>query len=524
MSHLHVDDHPRTAGSEIRRVRALRLMIVVLIPIAIWTVVGLIWLWPGNVSAHVQQDVSQYSVKGMTIPTGRITKVEEVSCQGKTGSTPGQADQNGCANLTVRVLNGVDEGKQVQVTLTQAQFSSGASVGQKVKLFRLPGAQGQPATFQFSDFDRGLPLIVLAIAFAAVVVVVARWRGFAALVGLAFAGFILVEFMFPALVSGTNPLLAGLIGSSAIMFVVLYAAHGFSTRTTTALIGTLFGLLLTAGLGWGVTRWAHLTGVATEDDYLLAASAPDMTLSSVVLCGIIVAGLGVLNDVTITQASAVWELAESDPHQKNLFARAMRIGRDHVASSVYTIAFATAGAGLAALLLITVYGLPLHQVAQTEALSEEIIRTLVGAIGLVLAMPLTTLIGVAVVRAGGVGEKKPAPTPASAAAVPVAGAAGATRESPRVPVRPMAATTAPMDDRETTMLPRIRRAAQSEQPEQPEPAARIDQPREAAAGTGSDDQRRRSRRARQDDESFNFTDLRADDDDDDDQPRGRRWR
>lgn len=504
MTHVHGDDHSPTAGSEIRRVRALRLMIVVLIPIAIWTVVGLIWLWPGNVSAHIQQDVSQYSVKGMTIPTGEITKVEATSCQGTPGSGSGQTGGTGqdCANLTVRLLTGTDRGKEVQVTLTQAQFGSGARVGQQVKLFQLPGAQGQPPTFQFSDFDRTVPLIALAAVFAVVVVVVARWRGFAALVGLAFAGFILIEFMFPALVSGSNPLLVGLVGSSAIMFVVLYAAHGFSTRTTTALIGTIFGMLLTAGLGWGITRWAHLTGVATEDDYLLAGSAPDLVLSSVVLCGIIVAGLGVLNDVTITQASAVWELAETDPDQRKLFSRAMRIGRDHVASSVYTIAFATAGAGLASLLLITVYGLPLGQVAQTEVLSEEIIRTLVGAIGLVLAMPLTTLIGVAVVRAGG-GAKQEQPS-RRVATVP------APAIEPRVPVWPTAATTASMDDRETTVLPRTRRASQSEAVPERRPAPE------------PDEQRRRSRRARDDDASFNFADLHGDDDDD--QPRGRHWR
>lgn len=495
--------------------RALRLMIVVLIPIAIWTVVGLIWLWPDNVSDHIQPDVSQYSVKGMTIPTGEITKVGVVSCQGKPGSG-GQSDQGGCANLTVRVLTGVDKGKQVQVTLAEAQFSSGAHVGQRVKLFRLPAVQGQPATFQFSDFDRTIPLIALVAAFAVVVVVVARWRGFAALVGLAFAGFILVEFMFPALVSGTNPLLAGLIGSSAIMFVVLYAAHGFSTRTTTALIGTLFGMVLTAGLGWGITRWAHLTGVATEDDYLLAASAPDMTLSAVVLCGIIVAGLGVLNDVTITQASAVWELAETDPDQTRLFSRAMRIGRDHVASSVYTIAFATAGAGLASLLLITVYGLPLGQVSQTEALSEEIIRTLVGAIGLVLAMPLTTLIGVAVVRAGGgARQEQQRAHPVAAPAAPQA-----TPTGPRIPVLPTAATTAPMDDKETTMLRRVRRAGQTEEPDT-QPPQEPSESMEPRTQGQPDEQRRRSRRARGDDASFNFADLHGDDDD---QPPGRRWR
>ena len=131
------------------------------------------------------------------------------------------------------------------------------------------------------------------------------------------------------------------------MFVALYAAHGFSARTTTAPGRDLFGLILIAVLGYAATKWSHLSGVAAEDDYVLAASAPDLKLTSVVICGIIVAGLGILNDVTITQASAVWELADQGASQKHLFSRAMRIGRDHIASTVYTIAFATAGASSA---------------------------------------------------------------------------------------------------------------------------------------------------------------------------------
>jgi uncharacterized membrane protein len=229
-----------------------------------------------------------------------------------------------------------------------------------------------------------------------------------------------VKFMFPAMISGTNPLVVGLIGSSAIMFVVLYAAHGFSARTTTALLGTLFGLILIAVLGYGATRWAHLTGVTAEDDYVLAAAAPDLRLTSVVTLGIIIAGLGVLNDVTITQASAVWELADTDPDQRKLFSSAMQIGRDHIASTVYTIAFATAGAALPVLLLIAIYNRPMLQVVQTEQFASEVIRTLVGSIGLVLAVPLTTAIGVAVVRASRLRGRsqtntKPRPKPKPAA-------------------------------------------------------------------------------------------------------------
>ncbi|SDS79269.1 Uncharacterized membrane protein [Microlunatus soli] len=525
-----------------RQLKALRLMIVILIPIAIWTVVGLIWLWPHDVSDHIREDTSTYSAKGVTLPKAEITKVQRTSCQGQVGSVSGSGDQKSCGNITAKLLEGPEQGREVQVVLTEAQFRSGVEVGQKVKLVRVPaGTQGgAQASYQFSDFDRTVPLIVLAGAFALAVIIVARWRGFASLIGLGFAAFILIKFMFPAMVSGSNPILVGLIGSVAIMFVVLYTAHGFSARTTTALLGTLFGLLVTAGLGWAMSSWAHLTGISAEDDYLLAASAPDMALTSVVLCGIIVAGLGVLNDVTITQASAVWELAESDPDQKKLFSRAMRIGRDHIASSVYTIAFATAGAGLATLLLITVYNRPLGEVAQTEALSEEIVRTLVGAIGLVLAMPLTTAVGVAVVAAGRIGRKPAeqaaggsgsggAAKPAAAKKTSGKGAKVAaskrtgTKEPAETPVgavtdsqrvRPTAATTAPLDERETTRLPRIRRDDDSA----------AGQP--AADGTGSDETTEtkvRSRRSRSDDESFNFADLREDDAEDD-QPRGRRWR
>ena len=136
----------------------------------------------------------------------------------------------------------------------------------------------------------------------------------------------------------------------------------------------------------------------------MAASAPDLRLTSVVICGIIVAGLGILNDVTITQASAVWELADQGATHKHLFSRAMRIGRDHIASTVYTIAFATAGASLGVFLLITINNRPLLDVVLTERFAAEVLSILVGSIGLVLAVPLTTAVGVAVVRASGAGR------------------------------------------------------------------------------------------------------------------------
>lgn len=382
--------------------RAMMLMVVVLIPVAFFTIAGLIFMWPTNTSEHIRDGQSTFSVPGLQTPSAVVTEISQVSCEGIAGSAGSESgDQQVCGNATVQVLEGPEEGQLVDdITLTAAAYESGVNPGTKVTLFRVP-VEGGPPQYSFSDFERTVPMIILAAIFAVVVVAIARWRGFASLLGLGFAGFIMTQFMFPALISGGNPILVGLVGSAAIMFVVLYVAHGFTARTTTALLGTLFGLFLAAGLGYIVTRWAHLTGAGHEDDLVLSSSAPDLQLTSVVICGVIVAGLGVLNDVTITQASAVWELAAESkkPSAKRLFARAMRIGRDHIASSVYTLAFATAGASLAVLLLLSVYERPIFEVIMTETFAAELVRTLVGAIALMLSVPVTTLIGVTVVTA-----------------------------------------------------------------------------------------------------------------------------
>jgi uncharacterized membrane protein len=404
--HTHTPHRPPTQAERRERRTAVRILAVVLIPAGIATVVGLVWLWPGDVSEHVREEATQFAVEGVSYPTGTVTDVQEMACGGQPGSSPGSAEV--CATLTVRVDEGPDAGRDTPVPIPAAVYRSGVDTGDEVVLIRVP-TEGQPG-YQFFDFERSLPLGVIAALFALVVIAVARFRGLAAIVGLGFAYLILGKFLLPGLLTGQSPLLYALVGSSAIMFVVLYAAHGFSARTTTALAGTLFGLVLSTLLGLVFTGWAHLTGIGSEDDFVLAAGAPDLKLSAVVTTGVIIAGLGVLNDVTITQASAVWELHESSPTMGpgRLFSRAMRIGRDHIASTVYTIAFAMAGAALPVLLLIYLYDRPLLDVLQSEAISEELVRTLVGSIGLVLAVPLTTAIGVTVTRPAGPTPRRPA--------------------------------------------------------------------------------------------------------------------
>lgn len=408
-SHIALHDDPAPLSEEdiARQRRATRIMILVLIPIALWTLVGLIVMWPGNVSDHLRGNTA-YSQADVSVQRARILEVREISSSGQVGSD-GTNDPRPAADLTVELLDGPEAGQQTQISMQPAVYSSGVAVGQTVTVYRVP-IEGAPASYQFTDFERTVPLITMAILFAVALVAIARKRGALALVGLAFSAFIIVKFMLPALISGSSPVLVALFGGSAILFVVLYVTHGFSVRTTTALLGTLFGMYVATFLGWLASTWAHLTGVGSEDDSLLWASAPDMQLTGVVICAIIIASVGVLNDVTITQASAVWELSSVDPEGKRLFSRAMRIGRDHIASTVYTIAFATTGASLATYLMLVVYNRPLLDVIGLEQFSMEIIATMVGAISVILAMPLTTAIGVAVVSAtrGRIGDLKPA--------------------------------------------------------------------------------------------------------------------
>jgi uncharacterized membrane protein len=273
-------------------------------------------------------------------------------------------------------------------------------VGDRLVLSRDGKAEGGP-NYQFYDYSRRTPIVVLAIAFAVVVGLVARWRGLRALLGLGFAFAVLLWFVLPGLLAEKSPTLVSLVGSAAIMFVVLYLAHGFSARTTTALLGTLFGLALIAVLGSIAVSIARLTGLTTEETLTLNNFDPTLKFSAIVLAGVVVAGLGVLNDVTITQASAVWELHEASPAMTvvELFRRAMAIGRDHIASTVYTIVFAYAGAALPSLLLFELYQRPFWTVLTGSVVAEEVIRILVGGIALVLAVPVTTAIGAVVAKA-----------------------------------------------------------------------------------------------------------------------------
>ena len=383
MAHRHVPDEgpARPASPRVRLV-----LLLVLAPLVLATAVGLVVLWPSAPTTAGVDGGSAVTVRGT------VLEVVEVDC----GETLGTDEPQTCADLRVELADGTE----VTVAATPALVAAGLSAGAGVHVVVLPDGDGTTA-YELADVDRTVGLAVLAGVFAVLVVAVARLRGFAALVGLMLAFGLLRQFILPALLSGEPAVPVAVVGSAAIMFVALYVAHGVSLRTTTAVIGTMAGLAITAVLGWFATQALLLTGGGGDDERLLAAVAPDAELRGVLLAGLVLAGLGVLNDVTVTQASAVWELHDAHPERptSRLVGSAMRIGRDHIASSVYTLVFAYAGAALPLLLLITVYGDPLGLVVSSESIATEVVSMLVGAIGLVLAVPLTTVVGALVLRA-----------------------------------------------------------------------------------------------------------------------------
>ena len=371
--------HDVTPASPRVRRHARRLFTAILVPALLVTLVGAWVLWPTG-----ERPVLETSPPGVTFPTVTVAEV-----------LPDATDPL----RQVRATTADGSSAWVQVP---PEYLPEIHPGDRIVAADL-GELGTPETgLVFTDFVRGPPLGLLAAVFAVLVVTVARWRGFAALVGLGISMGVIGAFMLPALIEGKPALPVALVTASAIMFVVLYLAHGFTLRTSTALVGTLLGLVATGLLATWASGAAHLTGLSGEYALDLLSYAPQARMSAILLCGMVIAGLGVLNDVTITQASAVWELHGSSPDAgwRELFGRGMRIGRDHIASTVYTIVFAYVGATLPLVLLVSISDRAMLDALTSGELAEEVARTLVGSIGLVLAIPITTAIAAWVVRSG----------------------------------------------------------------------------------------------------------------------------
>lgn len=402
IGHAHGVDH----GAVPVRPSARVSLLIALVLAATGTVIGLVRLWPSG-DPRVDGPVNAFAAPGVTFEKATVEVVEPVCERPDPGGAekgPGESPQRAisrCGEVEVTVLGGSSRGERVSVTVPPEVSASGLQRGDTVEVMRIPPRDGAAASFGFFSVNRDLPLGILAGVFVLAVALVARVRGILALLGLGFGGYVLARFMLPALLTGESGLAVAVVGASAIMFVVLYLAHGVSMRTSAALAGTLTGVGITALIGLVAIDRTRLSGISDDTGAMLSGLVADMDFQGLLTCAVIVAGLGLLNDVTITQASAVWELRGAGPDLSplELYRRAMRIGRDHIASTIYTIVFAYAGTALSVLLLLYLYQRPLLSLVSTEQIAQEIMMTLASGIGLVLAVPITTAIAALTVGA-----------------------------------------------------------------------------------------------------------------------------
>ncbi|AHH22054.1 putative membrane protein [Nocardia nova SH22a] len=374
--------------------------------IGVAVVVAMIWLWPSH--QHVDIPLPMQNGGGGAVQTeaGTVTMQDLGPCGSASNGraftdTPEPPPTNAytCQRSLVSIDSGPSKGSHTLLEIAPGPGQPDLHAGDHIRLVRQDDPSGN-TVYSFDDYSRGLPLLLIALIFVVVIVAVARWRGLRAVIGLVFAFGILVVFMLPALLDGKPALPVALVAGALILYAVLYLAHGVNLRTSSALLGTLSAMVLAAVLSWVALEVTHLTGLSEEQNTNVATYIDHVSITGLLLAGFIIGSLGVLNDVTITQASAAFELAAIDEEatRREVFGAAMRVGRDHIASTVYTLVLAYAGGALPLLLMFSVAGRSIRDVLTGDAVAIEITRSAVGGICLALSVPLTTAIAVLLAR------------------------------------------------------------------------------------------------------------------------------
>lgn len=369
-----------------------RILRVVVLVVAVLTGIGLVLLWPRGDAPDLGSTAADFEYVDAT-----VTGIETIDCV-----DPLEQLEVQCQRVSVDITSGSTSGDSATFlkSLIDRQ-SRNFEAGDEVVLSYNPLS---PPDYQyiFFEFQRSTPLLALGLVFVAVVVGFGRLKGIRALLGLAVSLAVIVGFLLPSLLRGNDAIAVALVTTSLIAFAALYLAHGISITTTVALVGTLSSVALITVLAAVITATAELTGLTEESLQILSVSAEAIDPRGILIAGVVIGALGVLDDVTVTQVSAVAELRRANPRMRGrrLYSSAIRIGHDHVASTVNTLVLAYVGAALALMLFFFQEGRSLTQVLSREVVAIEIVRMLIGSIGLVLSVPVTTWLAVLMADTG----------------------------------------------------------------------------------------------------------------------------
>lgn len=367
-----------------------------LIIVGVLTIIGVAREWPSSDPVNVAPEFTRTFSLNQEQVRGHIDLVEEGTC----GSpSVGQAFDEGpvdpletrddtCQRAIVTIEEGPDAGKHT--LLISSGMPGDPEFAQDTDIMMSTSG----GSYAFSDNHRSASLAVWLILIAAAIIAFAAWRGVRALLGLILTLTIVVVFLLPALLRGGSGLSLAIVTGSLILYAVLFLVHGVSWKTASALGGTLVALGISGLIAHWMIHSTSVRGLGSEDNLKILLYLPDVSVRGLMLCGFIIGALGVLNDVTIAQSSTVNELAALNPDSSpwRLFVGAMRVGRDHIASMIYTLVLSYTGATLPLLLLIRLSDRPLGQILTSDIVATEILRSGIGALALTLAVPLTTAI------------------------------------------------------------------------------------------------------------------------------------
>jgi uncharacterized membrane protein len=412
-AHAHGHTHSHSGDSIEVPGPTRRLLLSVVLALGFVILVAAVVVWPrdtprfdmtafgsadGVFSAEVVEAVEEACPTTFDVD-GEIDNENPLLCSAievKFREGPDRGETKSISITDSGVLPEFDPGERLNIALTIPVACRAESRGPDLSLSECLDGLDPNIFYAIDSRDRTGTLALLGVLFAVVVVALGRWRGLLSLVGLGASLLVLILFVLPGILSGTSPLVVALVGASLIAYLALYLAHGFNPMTHVALIGTLGSLVLVAVLSQIFVGAAKLSGFTDESAVIVRAFGADIQFSGLVLAGTIIGALGAIDDMTVTQAASVLELrrANSSLGIGELYRRSLRIGRDHIASTVNTLVLAYAGGSLALLVMFTQLGASgqntLGRVLTSEVIATEVVRTLVGSIGLVASVPVTT--------------------------------------------------------------------------------------------------------------------------------------
>ena len=367
-----------------------------------WIVgVGICLLIVAMLSAIVRRQPADWQTSDLATGESEVLRARVVAVLEEGTIDQGEFEQP-YQRLRLRIGEGSLRGQEVDVDYGLLGLTSQTLLfhaGDQVLVQHIRAVDGQD-TFLISDYVRTGPLLWLTLLFVVATLLLSGWQGLRSLVGMGINLVVIIWFIVPQILAGRNPMTVAILSAVVMMGISLYLVYGWKQKTHVAVAGLFASLVLTGFLASWFVSWTRLSGFGAEEASFLQAAGVQVSPRGLLLAGIIIGALGVLDDVAIGQSSAISELSRANPDLgwQALFGHGMNIGRDHIAAMVNTLVLAYAGAALPMLLLFSVYSEPLGVTLNREIIVEEIVRTIVGSLGLLAGVPLTSLIGALAVR------------------------------------------------------------------------------------------------------------------------------